>query len=65
MLAKNIGWFIIGIAIVIAILRLTDVIDNTVTLVLSMANIIILGGIAGAMAAKRKKQFEKESDQQS
>lgn len=65
MFAKNIGWFIIGIAIVIAILRLTDVIDNTVTALLSTANILILGGIAGAMAAKKKKQAEAESDQQS
>jgi uncharacterized membrane protein HdeD (DUF308 family) len=65
MFAKNIGWIIIGIAIMIAILRLTDVIDNTVTALLSTGNILILGGIAGAMAAKKKKQDEEESDQQS
>ncbi len=61
---KNIGWWIIGIAIVIAILRLTDVIGTNLTAVLSTLNIICLGGIAGAMAAKKKKQDEAQSDQQ-
>ena len=64
MLAKNIGWIIIGVAIVIAILRLTNLIDNTATVLLSTFNIIIMGGAAGAMAAKKKKQEQNESKEE-
>ncbi len=64
MFAKYIGLIIIGVAIVIGILRLMDVIDNTLTAALSTLNIIFFGGIAGAMIFKKKKQDEAESDQQ-
>ncbi len=64
MSAKNLGWPLIGFAIVIGILRLMDVIGTNVTAVLIMGAICAVGGIAGANAAKMKKQDEAESNEQ-
>jgi uncharacterized membrane protein HdeD (DUF308 family) len=58
MCKKHAGWAIIGIAIVIGILRLLNVIDNAVTAVLFMGAVVVLGG-----ASKKKKQESPESEE--
>ena len=54
---KNVGWILIGVAIVIGALRLLDVIDNSVTAVLIMLAFIM---VTGALMGARKKREERE-----
>jgi hypothetical protein len=55
MKGKNAGWIIIGIAIVLGILRLTDVINDAVTGGLFIISVILLGGAS--------KGFKKEKEE--
>jgi hypothetical protein len=54
MKGKNAGWIIIGIAIVLGILRLTDVINNAVTAVLFILSVIIFGGACKGFKKKKE-----------
>ena len=63
MTRKNAGWIIIGIAIVLGILRLTNVINDAVTAVLFILSVIIFGG--ASKGSKKKKQDSMESGEQS
>ncbi len=60
MTQKNVGWILIGVAIVIGALRLLDVIDNSITAVFVMlAFIMITGTLTGA---KKKREAERASE---
>ena len=53
MTGKNAGWIIIGIAIVLGILRLTDVINDAVTGGLFILSVIIIGGASKGFRKKK------------
>ena len=59
MQGKNAGWIIIIIAVVLGILRLTNVINDAVTAVLFILSVIILGGASKGF--RKKKQDSKPS----
>ncbi|TKJ38431.1 hypothetical protein CEE37_13005 [candidate division LCP-89 bacterium B3_LCP] len=60
MTEKNVGWILIGFAIVVGALRLFDIIDNSITAVfIVLGFIMITGGLMGAK--KKRKEKEKAS----
>lgn len=60
MTQKNVGWILIGVAIVIGVLRLLDVIDNSVTAVFIVLAFIMVAG--ALMGARKKREAERASE---
>ena len=57
---KNAGWIIIGIAIVLGILHLLDVINAATTAVLFVLSMIVFTGKSGCFKKKKPEPSETE-----
>ena len=53
MTGKNAGWIIIGVAVILGILRLADVISDTVTAVFFILAVIIFAGASKGFKKKK------------
>ena len=61
MTQKNVGWILIGVAIVIGALRLLEVIDSSVTAVFILLAFIMVAG--ALMGARKKRGAEKATEE--
>ena len=63
MTGKNAGWIIIAVAVVLGILRLTDVINDAVTGGLFILSVIIIGGASKGFRKKKEEENASAEEQ--